>query len=68
METQLTLEQAGELLRLHGFKISNNTLGYYTRPSIDRGPPTSGHRGRSKLFSPARTLAWAKQHLKGGRT
>jgi hypothetical protein len=64
---QLMLEQVGDLLRLHGYRITNNYLSFLCRPSVGKGPPSSGRRGRAKLFDPDTSLAWGKQYFRERR-
>lgn len=60
---QLTIEQAGELLRSRGYPIKTGHLSFLCRPSIDKGPPSCGRWGGVKLFKTEAVLAWAEKRF-----
>ncbi len=49
-----------EFLTGEGFPVSQSTMTKYCSPKIDIGPPKEGYWGKLPLFSPTRSLEWAR--------
>ena len=49
-----------EFLTDNGYPTTPSTMKKYGSPKIDKGPPKEGYWGKLPLFSPTRTLEWAR--------
>jgi hypothetical protein len=49
-----------EFLTENGYPTSHSTMAKYGSPKINIGPPKEGYWGKLPLFSPTRSLEWAR--------
>jgi len=56
----LDITELGAFLRSRGYRISQETLKRYCKPSIGKGPKAAGRWGRTRLFDPNSALKWAR--------
>ena len=64
MACHLTRRQLADFLRGEGFPISYSTLEKLCAPSVNEGPPAIGMWGRSPLYDPQVSLAWAERRMR----
>ena len=60
----LTLREAPNYLREHGYPVSFSALRKMCLPSRGEGPPVAGRWGQRSLFAPNALLAWAERRAK----
>jgi hypothetical protein len=49
-----------DFLTDNGYPTSHSTMVKYGSPKINIGPPKEGYWGKLPLFSPRRSLEWAR--------